>query len=155
MGQLQIKDRVVLFDDADEELIRSYRWNLHLTPTVTYARGYPFGQRAGGLTYMHRLLTKAERGRDVDHINHDGLYNRRSNLRVCSRSQNIANRHVAASATGIKGVHFEAQTGRWRAELAYEGKRYRLGRFDTLQGAADAYNRKALEVCGEFANPVG
>jgi hypothetical protein len=155
MGQLSIKDRVILFDDADADLVGAYQWHLHLTPTVTYARGYPHGQRAGGLTYMHRLLTGAERGRDVDHINHDGLDNRRANLRVCSRSQNTANRHVAMSASGVKGVHFEACTGRWRAELGYQGKRFRLGRFDTLEDAADAYSRKAREVFGEFANPVG
>jgi hypothetical protein len=152
MGQMTIKDRVVLFDDADAALLAEWQWHLHLTPTVTYARGYPKGNRGAGLTYMHRLLTEAARGEDVDHISGDGLDNRRRNLRQCSRSQNNANRHRTASATGVKGVHFEAWSGRWRAEIERGGRRYKLGRYDTQGEAAAAYAAKATELFGEYAH---
>ncbi len=153
MGHLLIKDRVVLFDDADEALLSGYQWHLHLTPTVTYVRGYPRGRRKDGLTYMHRLLTGAARGEDVDHANGDGLDNRRPNLRRCTRSQNIGNRHAVASKTSpYKGVHFEGCTGRWRAEVQCDGKRYKLGRHDTAEAAHAAYKAKARELFGEFAS---
>lgn len=154
MGQLQIKDRTVLFDDADEQLVASHQWHLHPTPKVTYARGYPRGNRKAGLVYLHRLLMAPAVGVDVDHQNGDGLDNRRSNLRTCTRAQNNANRHAVTSSTGVKGVHYEAFTGRWRAEIQHERRRYKLGRFDTQQQAADAYAAKAREFFGAFANPT-
>jgi hypothetical protein len=101
---------------------------------------------------MHRLIIGADHGSDVDHASGDGLDNRRSNLRECSRTLNSANRHVSASATGTKGVHFEEWTGRWRAEIQHQRKRYKLGRFDTQHEAATAYLNKARELFGEFAN---
>lgn len=85
-------------------------------------------------------------------MNGNGLDNRRSNIRVCSRSQNNANRHTAVSQTGLKGVHFEAFTGRWRAEIQKDRRRYKLGRFDTQAEAAEAYRTKALELFGAYAN---
>ncbi len=151
MGQLQIKDRVVLFDDADAALVGAYQWHLHLTPTTTYARGFLKGNRKAGLVYMHRLLLSPAPGMDIDHQNGNGLDNHRVNLRECTRTQNNANRHAVSSATGVKGVHYEAFTGRWRAEIQYLRKRYKLGRFDTQEAAAAAYAQKARELFGDFA----
>lgn len=155
MGQLQIKDQIVLFDDADADVVGAYQWHLHPTGRSTYARGFQRGARSSGLVYLHRLLTNASKGQDVDHENGDGLDNRRRNLRVCSRTQNNANRHVSSSATGVKGVHFESFTGRWRAEIQHNRKRIKLGRFDTQEAAAMAYQNKAAELFGRFARRVG
>lgn len=94
-------------------------------------------------------------GLDVDHINGDGLDNRRSNLRACDRSRNNANRHRVQSKTSpIKGVHLDGHTGKWRAEIHWKGKRHTLGRYATLEAAAEAYAVKARELFGEFANPT-
>lgn len=152
MGQLQIKDRVVLFDDADAAIVAAYQWHLHPTAHATYVRGFARGRRKEGLVYMHRLLTGAQRGEDVDHANSEGLDNRRDNLRRCTRSQNSANRDAfAGSRSGIKGVHFETWSGRWRAEIKRGGKRVRIGRFDTAAEAASAYQAEAVRLYGEFA----
>ena len=154
MGQIVIKGLTVLFDDIDSDVVERYQWHLHVTPTVNYARGYIKGNRDSGLVYMHRLILGVDRGQDVDHANGSGLDNRRHNLRVCNRTQNNANRHFSASASGIKGVHFETYTGKWRAEIQYLGKRYKLGRFTNKDDAAKAYMDKAMEFFGEFANYV-
>lgn len=154
MGQLTISGQIVLFDDIDSAVIEGGQWHLHPAGKATYARGYVKGRRSDGLRYMHRCLTGAAKGKDVDHINGNGLDNRRENLRVCDRSQNSANRHAVMSAHGIKGVHFENYTGRWRAEIQWRRKRYKLGRFDTAEEAAAAYAAKAHELFKEFANPV-
>lgn len=95
-------------------------------------------------------------GLDIDHVNGSGLDNRRANLRACTRSENNANRHRAQSKTSrVKGVHLEKQTGRWRAEIHWQGRRYTLGRFAALEDAAEAYRAKAEELFGAFANPLG
>lgn len=102
---------------------------------------------------MHRILMKAKRGDEIDHINGNGLDNRRKNLRFCTRTQNNANRHKVQSKTSYhKGVHFESYTNKWRAEIVKNGTRYRLGRFSNIQDAINAYNSFAKQLFGDFAS---
>jgi len=102
---------------------------------------------------MHRIITGAAKGLDVDHKNGNGLDNRLCNLRVCERSQNNANRKRVQSKTSrFKGVHFENCTQRWRAELTINGKRIRLGRFPSEEQAVAAYMKAANEHFGEYAS---
>jgi hypothetical protein len=158
MHSFQVKDVTAILDDADAHYARDWVWSVHRTGHSTYLRGYqrgiPLAQQK--MRYLHRILTDAPRGKDVDHINGDGLDNRRENLRVCTRSQNNANRHRSQSRSSpFKGVHFEKCTGRWRAEVHLNGKRHTLGRFDAIEDAAAAYSAKATELFGAFANPSG
>jgi len=158
MHSFQIKDVVAVLDEGDAHYAREWVWYVHRTGHSTYLRGYqrgiPLAQQK--MRYLHRVLTDAPKGNDVDHINGNGLDNRRENLRLCTRSQNNANRHRTQSKSSpYKGVHLEKQTGRWRAEVHHLGKRHTLGRFDRIEDAANAYAVKAAELFGEFANPSG
>lgn len=158
MISFQIKTATALIDNQDADFLSGYVWHLHKTGHSTYLRGYKKGQPGASKAqkYLHRLITDAPAGMDVDHINGDGLDNRRENLRVCTRSQNNANRHRTQSKSSpIKGVHFEKCTGRWRAEVHCNGKRHTLGRFDRIEDAAAAYAAKAAELFGNFANASG
>jgi hypothetical protein len=104
------------------------------------------------MRYLHRDLPGMEPAPYVDHINGDTLDDRRENLRPCSRSENLRNsrrKHYARSSR-FKGVYFDKGTGRWAADIR-AGQRIRLGRFDTEIAAALAYDRKAVELHGEFA----
>jgi len=100
---------------------------------------------------MARMLERAlVKGEFVDHIDMDKLNNHRSNLRLASSSQNHCNVGKRSSNTsGYKGVIFQA--GKWVAQMAYQGKSIYLGRFDTPEAAAHAYNEQALKLHGEFA----
>lgn len=107
------------------------------------------------MTLMHRLITNFPKGMEVDHINGNKLDNRRSNLRVCTRSENAKNRRLSKSnKSGYHGVHYattEKRRKRWAASIRVNGKKKYIGRFFTLAEAVMAYNKSALKYHGKFA----
>lgn len=123
---------------------------------VTYAqRSVMRGARSTTL-YMHRAILGLDVGdrRKVDHINGDGLDNRRENLRLATTSQNMHNRGpLVTSSTEAKGVWWEAGRKRWRARIVVEGKRHNLGSFSSQEEAAAAYAEAAKRMLGNFAWP--
>lgn len=102
--------------------------------------------------YLHREILDAPEGMSVDHINGNKLDNRRSNLRLCNMSQNIANTSVRInSQSGLKGVYYFKRDGTWQAQITVNYKRIHLGYFKTPNEAATAYDKAAKEHFGEFA----
>ena len=101
---------------------------------------------------MHRLILKAEKGQVCDHINHNGLDNRRKNLRLCTNSQNFGNQRKRPNKSSIyKGVCFYKRDSKWQVGIECNYKKYYLGRFDNEIEAAKVYDKKAAELFGEFA----
>jgi hypothetical protein len=138
---------VALIDDADLPLVMAAgSWCVsRCSATNVYARTSLGGQ----MVSLHTYLTGWPR---VDHINGDGLDNRRANLRPVSARQNAQNvRTQASSTSGFKGVNHYKRTGRWRAHITVGGVHRHLGYFDTPEEAALAYDRAALEHFGEYA----
>lgn len=137
----------VQYDDADHAAIAAHRWRI--SPQRGEGRYYVITtvRRDGRETTvsMHQLIC----GKGADHINGDGLDNRRANLRPATPAQNAANRRAVRS--GLKGVTFHKKSGRWQAAIA---KRY-LGLFATEAEAGAAYDRAAVERWGEFARLNG
>ena len=106
---------------------------------------------------MHREILNTPLGAETDHLNGDGLDNRKSNLRAASKSQNAGNAraHRNSSRTSkFKGVTFERSTGRWVARIRRQGRMMTVGRFDDENDAASAYADAARRVFGAFAFEV-
>ena len=103
--------------------------------------------------YMHRLILglKPKDRISVDHINGDGLDNRKENLRRCNQSMNIANSRKKKGTSEFKGVSFHKSAGKWRSHITFNYKQINLGLFHSETEAAEAYNKKAKELFGEFA----
>lgn len=105
--------------------------------------------------FMHKVILNPAKGKFTDHVNGDGLDNRKENLRVCTSSQNLANSGLACTNTlGYKGVRVRYGfygDRQYFADGMFDGKRYYLGQYGTKEGAAFAYDKKAKEVYGEFA----
>lgn len=100
---------------------------------------------------MHRIIMNCPEDRQVDHINGDGLDNRKSNLRVCTQRQNSCNTlKYSTNKSGYKGVSFSKDTNKWRATIVVNYKQIHLGLFNTPEEAAEAYINKAREIQGEF-----
>ena len=148
------KTRVAIVDDADYEAVAAFKWSFTGRYACRHCSGYAI--------LMHRALLECPDDKEVDHINGDGLDNRRVNLRVCTRLENAKNRGKSGHNTsGYCGVYFDqfgVTEGRkfvrakpWRAELNANKKRYRLGYFFSPVDAARAYDKAALEHHGAFA----
>lgn len=141
----------VLVDETDLRALRFYHWRVHKTMS---GRIYAATRNrfTGKILYMHRFLMKAPAGSDVDHIDGDGLNNQRSNLRLCSRKENVRNsRPQVGRSSRFKGVHLCPDSGRWHARIVVDGKKVHLGRFTREGEAAAAYNKAARIHFGQFA----
>lgn len=109
---------------------------------------------------LARVVANADKSLDVDHINHNTLDNRRSNLRACTEKENTRNRLVSSKRSAMpskfKGVFWDWQRNKWIARIIVDGKQKMLGRFFDEASAAIAYNRAAVQYYGDFAclNPI-
>lgn len=136
-----------IIDIADISIIAGHRWYAVKSRKTFYARTridkFKF-------VFMHELLMNKPDGMRVDHISMDGLDNRKSNLRVCTHSQNCMNRPMNYdNKSGFKGVY--PSNGRWGAKIVKNYKKYYLGLFDSPEQASKAYNSAAVDLFHEFA----
>jgi hypothetical protein len=135
----------VLLDDYDFLIASQYKWHLHQIGGLKYAVARPYVDGKRIMIKMHRFILGCPSSLEVDHINGNGLDNRKDNLRYATRLQNGRNVNVVRSKSGFKGVRFEK--GAWRADI--NGKY--IGRFNDILSAAIAYDTEAVKNYGEFA----
>jgi len=145
-----------LVDDEDFERLNKYSWyafKISYGTRYRAARHNPQRKNGGApLLFMDRILVKARKGQDVDHINGNTLDNRKANLRRCSRSQNLCNKGKKSGCSSKhKGVHFFKRTGTWQTYIWVKRKRIWLGYFKDEIEAAKAYNNAAKKYHGKFA----
>lgn len=136
-----------LVDDADYAFLMQWQWRLN-------NKGYAVRSEviAGKRVYvnMHRVILDAPRGRYVDHIDNNKLNNTRINLRLCTGSQNQANRRLHRNNTsGFKGV--TRRGDRWHARIEVNGKSIHLGYHDSAHQASLVYDHAARRYFGDFA----
>jgi hypothetical protein len=130
--------KVALVDDADFEWLNQWKWYAYQNRQTYYAaRQETVSKGKQRMVKMHRVILELEDDNPthVDHINHDGLDNQRSNIRIASVQQNALNR------TDSKGVYWHKQDERWIAQVEVSGKHFHIGSFDTEEEATYARSK--------------
>jgi hypothetical protein len=144
--------KTTIIDDCDFNIVSSLRWFAFKSGNTFYAHANTRnenGERIG--VSMHRLIMNAPKLMLVDHINMNGLDNRRVNMRVCSRSQNSQNRIKTRGVSRFKGVTWHKPSKRWTSYIEFHTKKIFVGMFSDEYDAALAYDAAAKIYFGEFA----
>lgn len=148
------KGKVALVSPEDAERVLALKWHASRARCRSswYARRVDGGHNKHGLVLMHRLITGAPAGMQVDHVNGNGLDNRRENLRVCSPSENLLNQRRTSDRNkyGFRGVMATGQ-GRYRARICVNGKIHYFGTFATPEEASQAFERGFSDVAPTWA----
>lgn len=141
-----------IVDDADHAAVSQWNWRALVRKSSFSTRVYAvrFERGTKRTIMLHRELSNAPVGMVVDHINGNGLDNRRDNIRVCTHSQNLANQSIkGTSQSRLKGV--ARFRNKWKVTITSNGKVYYLGVYtDPISGAL-AYDEAAIRLHGEFA----
>ena len=147
--------RYAIVDPADYDRLKGHKWVTKKGDKTFYARRYiPRGKgKNDTLVYIHQEIIKVPKGMVVDHINHDGMDNRRANLRAATHSQNLCNRKKRSGAmySKYKGVHWHKHHKKWSSRITFQKKTIELGSFEDEIEAAKAYDEAAKIHHGEFA----
>ena len=149
MKKIQLtRGKFALVDDEDYDYLNQWKWYFN---NKYVARGIRENGRHSTI-YMHRVILNPPENRDIDHVNIDPLDNRKCNLRLCTDSQNCANRPLSRNnKSGFKGVCWDKRHSKWRATITYQYKYINIGLFEKPEDAGNAYNKMAIKLFGEFA----
>ncbi len=145
--------KFAIVDDGDYDYLMQWKWCAHkayFSDNYYAVRNVHLTCRRSRTISMHRVVMHVPVGLHTDHINHNGLDNRKANLRICLRIQNQFNgKPRRNSASKYKGVY--PSRAKWQARITCNCVRLSLGTFSSEIQAAKAYDRKAKELFGEFA----
>jgi len=141
------KNKVAIVDDEDFKYLNYLKWHTLTVKDLHYAVA------KSGKLLMHRIIMNPNKGQCVDHINGNSLDNRKSNLRLCSHSENMRNRkQKTKNKSGYKGIYPSGK--KWRTYIQIDKKNTYIGTYDNIKDAINAYNEASIKYFGKFANLV-
>jgi len=140
--------KVAIVDAEDFKELNKFKWSAFKGRNVFYAQRNVWAHGKGKVIFMHRQILNPPDGLETDHINRNGLDNRKMNLRSVTRSENAYNAKLEnRNISGYKGVRFDKQRKRWMARCGGHSSMKFLGRFKTLEEAVAA-RAKYVEKMG-------
>lgn len=139
--------KFAIVDDEDFEWLSHWKWMAVKGGKTWYAT------RTLKQIRMHREIVKCHSTEIVDHINRNGLDNRRENLRVCNAFESGQNRGLFSSnkSSKYKGVSWHVRCNKWEVQIVSKGKSFYIGLFDNEEDAAIAHDVAAQIFHREFA----
>lgn len=142
-AELKCGEYIVLLDSRDVDKVSKFQWSVG-------THGYATSGAGQKQQLLHRLIVNAQCNDIVDHINRNKLDNRRTNLRICTASQNAMNKCNSNGKNPYKGI-CQTSDGMWQAQIYYDHEAIYLGLFSDECKAAKAYDTAARELYGEYA----
>lgn len=149
--------KFTLIDNKDYPLVSQYKWHVRTgsrprscSRILQYAASHlPISNK---IILLHRLILNPRKGEECDHINGDGLDNRRQNLRLVTHSENMmSQRNRLDTSSMYKGVCKCKDCNRWRAYIHINKKTIHLGSFKSEEEAGKAYDEAAKKYFGKYA----
>lgn len=156
-------NKPMVIDDEKFSEVMEHKWSIRnpKLPESPNRHGSPYypytwirKEKGSYKIEIHRfLIPNVPKGMQRDHKNGDIFDNRMCNIRICTPSQNSINRGISKNNTsGYKGVTRNPNKNKpWKATITKDGKTIHIGSFSSKINAAKAYDKKALELFGEFA----
>jgi hypothetical protein len=148
------RGKYAIVDPEDFERLNKYKWYASTCKNTYYASRTKMVGRKKSEIKMHREVIKPPAGMVVDHKNHNGLDNRKANLRPATHQQNIFNRRYVSkksSSSKYKGVSWTPHVKMWRVRVWLNYKSKNIGYFKDEIVAAKAYDEAVKKYHGEFA----
>ena len=150
MKQIKLtQGKYAIVDNDDYKELNKHKWYLldgRYAARVSWRKGDSLG------FLMHRIILKVKKEEKCDHINNNGLDNRKQNLRICTLTQNQGNRIKQKNNTsGFKGVCLDKKSNKWKSAIHIKSVTKCLGRYKDKIEAAKEYDKAAKKYFGEFA----
>lgn len=145
------RNHYTIVDTKNLPRLSKHRWFASKNKNTYYAHR----QEDGKNIYMHHeVLGIVGQGKEADHRNGNGLDNRECNLRECTHQQNLQNQRKRKNCSSqYKGVWWSKNARKWQVQITcLDGTKKHIGYFDFELDAAKAYDEKAKEIFGSFAN---
>lgn len=140
----------IIISPEDLDIVAPYVWHVD-------KNGYAITKKDGKMYKMHRIIMGLSTCNtlEVDHINRNTIDNRRTNLRIATRSQNCINRGLLSSnKSGTAGVYWASSVGKWAAQISNNGVKHYLGVFDSLEDAVLARQSQESVLHKQFSPPL-
>ncbi|MFA5293768.1 MAG: AP2 domain-containing protein [Phycisphaerae bacterium] len=152
IGTKPAETKYAIVDAEDYEKLNCYNWQCLTSRSTFYAVRLRLNNEKAKIMRMHREIMQAPKGMVVDHIDHDGLNNCKSNLRIATPSENRRNsRKAKGTSSKFKGVCWHKSNKKWSVGININGRRKHLGSFDNEAEAAKTYDKAVKKYHGEFA----
>lgn len=140
-----------IVDDEDYERVSKFKWRAIVQGKSVHAARMIWNKGKQLHIKMHRFILNAPDGMFVDHINYNCLDNKRVNIRLCTPQESSYHRRgIANSSSKYKGI-WRAGTKKWQAQIKHNNKAIYIGQYNNEIKAAKAYDVKARELFGKFA----
>lgn len=134
-----------IIDTDDVEKCKNYRWGYDGRYAIS-------GYKENEIIYLHKYVMNVFDERMVDHIDKKPLDNRKSNLRIATAQQNSINRSIQSNNTsGVTGVTWDKERGKWKSFLKLNGKSKQLGRFDDFDKAVEIRLKAEMKYFKEYS----
>lgn len=142
------KGYVAIIDADDAHLVDKFNWCADVKRGIVYASRSIHNNGEKIHVYLHRFLMENIDGFQIDHIDGDGLNNRRFNLRVVTAKENMQNMRKArnGSKSGLIGAVWDECNKKWRSQIRARGIRINIGLFDSAEKAHQAYLKAKREL---------